>query len=242
MVDSNSENFVVGKNFVRGNNVVIGNGCVIGNNVVVHDDSIIGDNVRIDDNVVIGKKPMKAVTSAITIDVVLEPTSIGNKSLIGTNVIIYRGAKIGFDCLVADLATIRENVSVGDKTIVGRNVAIENNCSIGNLCKLETNSYITAHSTLKDNVFISPGVLTSNDNYAGRSEKRFSEFKGVTIEKGGRVGVGAIILPGKIIEEDSLVGAGALLTKNTVPKKIFLGSPAKEFRDVPVDQLLENQK
>jgi acetyltransferase-like isoleucine patch superfamily enzyme len=85
-------------------------------------------------------------------------------------------------------------------------------------------------------------VATSNDNYVGRTKERFKHFKGVTVRKGGRIGVNATILPGKIIGEDTLVAAGALVTKNTAPRKIMAGVPARELRDVPKEQLLENQE
>ena len=148
---------------------------------------------------------------------------------------------MGNKILVADLSTIRENVTIGNFTIVGRGVAIENFCKIGSYCKLETNVYITAYSELEDYCFIAPCVATSNDNYMGRNKERFKHFKGVIVKKGGRIGLNATILPGKVIAEDSQVAAGAIVTKDTPPKKIVLGAPAKVWGDVPEDQLLENQ-
>lgn len=231
----------VGRFTVIDDDVSIGDGCVIGNNVVIHAGSRIGSNVRIDDGTVIGKQPMKAANSATTKEQELAPASISDNCIIGTGVVIYAGSQIGNKVLVADLATIRENVTVGDFTIVGRCVAIENFCKIGSYCKLETNVYITAYSELEDRVFVAPCVATSNDNFVGRTKERFKHFKGVTIKKGGRIGVNATILPGKVIGEDTLVAAGALVSKDTPPRKIVAGVPAKPFRDVPPEQLLENQ-
>jgi len=226
---------------VIGERVKIGKDCVIGNNVTIHNDTVIGDNVRIDDGTVIGKLPMRAANTAVTKDDALPHCTIDSNCIIGTNVVIYRGSKIGEKVLIADLSTVRENVTIGKATIVGRGVAIENKCNIGKYVKLETNVYITAYSDIEDRVFVAPCVATSNDNYVGRTEERFKHFKGVTIKKGARVGVNATILPGKKIGEDSLVGAGALVTKDTPPKKIVVGAPAKPLRDVPKEQLLENQ-
>ncbi len=226
---------------VIGESVQIGRDCVIGNNVTIHADTVIGDNVRIDDGTIIGKLPMRAANTAVTKDEALPPCTIASNCIIGANVVIYRGSKIGEKVLIADLSTVRENVTIGKATIVGRGVAIENKCTIGKYVKLETNVYITAYSDIEDRVFVAPCVATSNDNYVGRTEERFKHFKGVTIKKGARVGVNATILPGKKIGEDSLVGAGALVTKDTPPKKIVVGAPAKALRDVPKEQLLENQ-
>jgi len=236
-----SDDVTLGFNVVIMDNVSIGKGCVIGNNVVIYEGSEIGEFVRIDDNTVIGKKPMKAANSAVTKDQDLQPPKIGNNCIIGSSCVIYRGCDISHKVLVADLSTIRENVIIGESTIVGRGVAIENFCTIGSFCKLETNVYITAYSTIEDKCFIAPCVATSNDNFVGRTKERFKHFKGVTVKKGGRIGVHSTILPGKTIGEDALVAAGSVVTKDVPEKKIVLGVPAKEFRDVPSEQLLENQ-
>ncbi len=226
---------------VIGDNVVVGAGCAIGHNVIIHDGTKIGDNVRIDDGTVVGKRPMRAANSAVTSDKEVPAAVIASNCMIGAHVVIYRGCTLGNKVLVADLSTIRENVTVGDFTIVGRGVAIENFCTIGRYVKLETNVYITAYSDVADRVFVAPCVATSNDNYIGRSEDRFKHFKGVIVKRGGRIGVNATILPGITIGSDSLVAAGALVTKDTPDKKIVAGVPAKVFRDVPEDQLLDNQ-
>ena len=143
--------------------------------------------------------------------------------------------------MIADLATIREAVSVGDFTIVGRGVAIENKCTVGRYCKLETNVYLAAYSTIEDRVFLAPGVLTSNDNFIGRTEERFKHFKGATVRRGGRVGVGAVLLPGIEIESDAVVAAGAVQTRNADEDTIYAGVPARKFGAVPAEQKLDNQ-
>ncbi|NNE69753.1 MAG: N-acetyltransferase [Rhodothermales bacterium] len=219
----------------------IGDGCEIGSHVVIHAGSRIGSAVRIDEHTSVGKQPMRAPNSAVTRERELPPAVIGDRCLIGANAVIYTGCTLGEKVLVADLASVREDVSVGAFTIVGRGVAIENHCTVGAYCKLETNVYITAYSTLEDRVFVAPGTLTSNDNFMGRTEERFKHFKGVTIRRGGRLGVGAVILPGRTIEKDGVVAAGALLTHDVEAGQIEAGHPARPFRDVPEDQLLDNQ-
>ena len=234
-------NVTIGYNSYIGPHVTIGDGCNIGCGVVIHDGTRIGSNIRIDDNSVLGKFPMKAANSATTKDQELPVLVIDDDCIIGTSAVIYRGARFGRKVLVADLSTIRENVEIGDFTIVGRGVAVENFCKIGKYCKLETNVYITAYSLIEDRVFVAPCVATSNDNFVGRTEERFKHFKGVTVKKGGRIGVGAVILPGKITGEDALIAAGTLLTKDAPPKQIIAGVPGRKFREVPSEQFLENQ-
>lgn len=235
------EGTTLGEFCVVGENVTIGKGCRIGNHVVIHADTKVGDTVRIDDHASLGKKPMKAANSATTKEQELPPLEVGELSIVGTGVVLYRGAKIDGKVLMADLATIRENVTIGRGTIVGRGVTVENFCTVGRFCKLESECYITAYSTLEDRVFIAPGVVTSNDNYVGRTAERFKHFKGVTVKKGARVGAGTVTLPGVVIGEDALVAAGSVVTADVPARKIVLGTPARVWRDVPVEQLLENQ-
>ncbi|MFT5871853.1 MAG: UDP-2-acetamido-3-amino-2,3-dideoxy-glucuronate N-acetyltransferase [Clostridium sp.] len=242
-----SEKSKLGKNVSMGhfvvieNDVVIGDNCVLGSNVVIRTGTIIAGNVRIDDNTVIGKMPMRSVNSIFKGEEELLPAQISEGCLIGAGVIIYCGCTIGEKTLIADTAVIRENVTVGSKTIIGRAATIENFCTVGSNCKIQTNVYLTAYSEVEDYVFIAPCVTTSNDNYAARSKERFGKFKGVTIKKGGRIGAGAVILPGIIIHEDGFVAAGSVVTKDVEIGKIVVGSPAKVMRDVPEDQLLKNQ-
>ena len=230
----------IGFNAIIMDGAVIGDHVSIGNNVVIYEDSRIGAHCRIDDNSIVGKKPLFSPRSISKPPADLRPAIIGDACQIGANVIIYAQATIGERNLIADLATIRENVSIGDLNIIGRNVSIENYVNIGSRNKFETNCYITAYSTVEDYCFVAPCAATSNDNYMARDKERFNHFKGVTIKRGGRIGVHATILPGTTIEEDGTVAAGAVVTRDVPAGKIVLGSPAKPAREVPEAQLLKN--
>lgn len=231
----------LGHNTVVQENAKVGANCRFGSGVVIHPGSIIGNNVRIDDNTVIGKLPMKAALSAVTEDQLLDPCVIGNDCMIGAMVVIYRGCIVNTKVMVADLASLRENVEVGEYTIIGRGVTIENKVKVGSRCKLETEAYITALSEIGDGCFIAPEVTFTNDNFLGRTKDRFKFHKGVTMKRGSRIGANVTVLPGLTLGEDALVAAGSVVTRDVPARKIVLGSPAKVWRDVPVDQLLENQ-
>src|SRR5258708_6873546 len=231
----------LGHNSVVSKNVQIGENCRIGSCVIVHPDTGIGNNVRIDDHAVVGKLPMKAALSAITEEQQLPPCVIGDDVIVGTSVVIYRGCKLNKSVMVADLASVRENAEIGELTIVGRGVTVENKVRIGKRCKLETEAYITALSEIEDGCFIAPEVTFTNDNFLGRTKDRFKYHKGVTMKRGARIGANVTVLPGITIHEDALVAAGSVVTKDVPAKKIVMGTPARVLRDVPADQLLENQ-
>ena len=73
---------------------------------------------------------------------------------------------------------------------------------------------MTAYSTLEDDVFIAPCVVTTNDNFMGRTEKRKALMRGPLIRRGARIGGGAVLLPGIEIGEEAFVGAGAVVTRD----------------------------
>jgi UDP-2-acetamido-3-amino-2,3-dideoxy-glucuronate N-acetyltransferase len=233
---------VMGDNVVIEEGVTVGEGCGLGHNVVIHAGSCLGCHVIVGDNTVIGRRPMRSVRSALAPAKGYGPCSIADDVQIGCGCVLYAGVSIARQVMVADLATVREAVTIGEQTIVGRGVAIENDCRIGKRCKLETNAYITAYSELEDDVFVAPMVATSNDNYMARGSDRSRHFKGVTVKHGGRIGVNATVLPGRTIEEQGVVAAGAVVTHDVPARVIVAGSPARVLRDVPKDQLLENQE
>jgi len=233
------QNVTLGFNVIIEEDATIGNRVKIGHNVVIYAGTEIGEGSHIHDNVVIGKKPMRAARSIMKEQKSYEPAKIGVRCTIGTNVVVYTQSILEDEAFVADLATIRENVMIGRQTIIGRNVTVENECRIGACCKIETNAYITAFSTIEDYVFVAPGVVTSNDNYIGRTEKRFQAFKGCTIKRGGRVAANATLLPGVVVESEAVVGAGSVARKTLKSGMVYVGNPAKELRPVDEEQLLD---
>lgn len=220
----------------------VGANCRIGCYAVIHEDTVIGDDVRVDDHAVLGKLPMKAAASAVTKLRDLSPLTIANGCLIGAHVIVYRGAAIGAHVMLADQATVREDVTIGELTIIGRGVTVENKVSIGRRCKIETEAYITALSSIGEGCFVAPEVTFTNDNFLGRTKERFKHHKGVTLERGARVGANVTFLPGLTVGADALVAAGSLVTRDVPARMIVMGVPARPLRPVPEEQLLDNQE
>lgn len=231
-----------GANLVVEENVAIGDGVRIGHNVVIHADTRVGAGSVISDNAVLGRRPMRPAFGTLAVDDRLGPCVLGERCHVGTSSVVYRGARLGEDVFVADLASIREDVEIGAATIVGRGVYVENRVRVGHHVKLEANCYITAESDVGDFCFVAPYVVTTNDNFLGRTKERFKHRKGCTLKAGARVGAGAVLLPGVTVREDGLVAAGAVVTRDVPAERIVAGVPAADFREVPAAQLLRNQE
>jgi acetyltransferase-like isoleucine patch superfamily enzyme len=151
---------------------------------------------------------------------------------------VFAGAKLGARVLVGDGACVRERCVIGDDVVIGHGSLVENDTTIGARTKIQAQAYITAYTTVEDDVFIAPRVVTTNDNFMGRTEKRHKLRKGPTIRRGARIGGGAVLLPGVEVGEEALVGAGAVVTKDVPARAVVVGNPARVLRDVPDDELL----
>ncbi|MEK9780999.1 MAG: acyltransferase, partial [Gammaproteobacteria bacterium] len=82
---------------------------------------------------------------------------------------------------------------------------------------------------IEDDVFIGPNVTFTNDKFP-RSKSKINNFKKTIIKKGSSIGGGSTILPGLIIGENAMIGAGSVVTKNVADNSLVYGNPAKHIK------------
>jgi acetyltransferase-like isoleucine patch superfamily enzyme len=204
---------------------------------VVYPGTVLGQGVKVLEHAVVGKQPTLSPRSTATRDP-LPPTEIGDGTVVSTGAIVFAGARIGKRVIVGDQSCVRERVMLGDDVVVGRGSLIENDTTVGSRTRIQADAYVTAYSTLEEDVFIAPCVVTTNDNFMGRTERRLELMKGPTIRRGARIGGGAIICPGVEIGAEAFVGAGAVVTKDVEPSVVVVGNPARVIRAVSEGELL----
>jgi acetyltransferase-like isoleucine patch superfamily enzyme len=211
----------------------------IADTAIVHPGTVVGEGCKILDYAVVGKQPTLSPRSTAKREE-LPPLELGAGTIVSTGAVVFAGTTVGERAIVGDQACVRERCTIGDDVVIGRGSLVENDTSIGALTKIQAHAYITAYSLLEDNVFIAPCVITTNDNFMGRTEKRHGLVKGPTIRRGARVGGGAVLLPGIEIGEEAFIGAGAVVLHDVPPRALMVGSPARQIREVPDEELLEN--
>lgn len=223
------EDCTMGENVTIGSFCVIGN-CTIGDNCIIHSHVTIGDDVYIEEDVeifegaVIGKHPQGAGATSRPIEYD-KCIRIGTRSNIGPHTIIYYDVHIGHNTLIGDGASIREQSRIGDYCIISRYVTINYNVQVGNHVKIMDSSHITGNTLIEDDVFISALVGTANDNSFSRHYNQ--GVSGPWFKEKAFVGLGANILPSVVINEKSIIGAGALVTKNVEEETFVKGIPAR---------------
>ena len=225
---------------VLGEGAAIGAGVQFGANVTVHEGTVVGDGCS-------DRRQRRARAPAGALGPLDRPprraraaAARSRDARVSAGAVLSAGTTLGDGCVVGDLATVRERCTIGDDVVIGRGVCVENDTTIGAHTKIQTNAYITAYCTLEEHVFIAPCVVTTNDNFMGRTERRHALIKGATIRRGARVGGGATLLPGDRGRRRRRSSARARWSSATCrPGMIVVGVPARVLRDVPADELLE---
>jgi UDP-2-acetamido-3-amino-2,3-dideoxy-glucuronate N-acetyltransferase len=190
----------------------------------VYPGAVLGSDVSLGDGAVIGKPPVLAAGSSAAGEEP-HPARLGDGVSVGAGAVVLAGAVIGDGCVVGDQAHVRERTSIGAGSVVGRGVSVENDVRVGARVRLQTNAYITAWSIVEDDVFVAPGVLTTNDPTAGRRQPG-QELRGPSLRRACRIGAGAVLLPGVEVGEEAFVGAGAVVTKDVPDGALVMGVPA----------------
>ena len=104
--------------------------------------------------------------------------------------------------------------------------------------KIQTQVYVTAYMTIEDDVFVGPGVTTTNDDTMGRHDTAYA-LRGPMLRRACRVGGGVTLCPGVEIGEEAFIAAGAIVTRDIPPRGVAMGVPARVVREVGDEDLLE---
>jgi acetyltransferase-like isoleucine patch superfamily enzyme len=218
----------------------VGPGVTFGANVTVHPGTRIAAGCTIDDGAVLGKPARLAAHSRAREDAVAggPGLELGEGVRVGAHAVLLAGSRVGRDTIVGDQAYVRERAAIGRATVIGRGSSVDNDVLVGDRVRMQSNVYVTAHSVVEDDVFLAPGVMTTNDHTMGR-HARVGPPAGARLRRASRIGGGAIVLPGIEVGEEAFVAAGAVVTRDVAPRAVVIGVPARVVGEVPDEDLLE---
>lgn len=137
---------------------------------------------------------------------------------------VHPSVVIGENTAIWSFAVLLADTIIGSNCAVGSSCYIGKRCKIGNNVRIQDKAHITDETIIEDDVFIGPCVVTMNDRHP-RSGKSYT-MEPPYFERGCSIGAGAVILPGVRIGENSMVGAGAVVTKSIPPNVVVTGIPA----------------
>ncbi len=147
---------------------------------------------------------------------VAEGATIGEGTRVWQYVVVLAGARIGSGCNLC------------------AHTFVEGDVLVGNNVTLKSGVYLWDGTRIEDDVFIGPNATFTNDKMP-RSQVYPEFFSGITVRRGASIGANATILPGIVIGEYAMVGAGAVVTRDVEPYCVVAGNPARVIRKLPSD-------
>lgn len=138
---------------------------------------------------------------------------------------------IGENTMIWQFCVVLKNAKIGTNCNVNCHVFVENDVYIGNNVTIKPGVQIWDGITLEDNVFIGPNVTFTNDHFPQSKNTDF-EIRRTLVKKGASIGANATILGGITIGENTLIGAGSVVTKDIPANEIWVGNPAKFLKKI----------
>jgi len=160
-----------------------------------------------------------------------EETIIGDGAIIRSHTVIYAGNRIGKGFQTGNKANIREKNVIGDNVSIGTLSVIEHHVKIGNGVRIHSQAFIPEYCIIEDGSWIGPNVVLTNAKYP-RSKNVKESLRGVHIKRNAKIGANATLLPGIIIGENVLVGAGSVVTRDVCKNAVVAGNPAKIIKSI----------
>jgi acetyltransferase-like isoleucine patch superfamily enzyme len=121
--------------------------------------------------------------------------------------------------------------SIGDDCFIGPFTEIQQGAVIGKRSRIQSHTFICDLVTIGDDCFIGHGVVFINDLFSegGPASGDRTKYKTTTIGHHVSIGSNATILPVNIADH-TVIGAGAVVTKDITEPGIYAGNPAKLVR------------
>ncbi len=216
----------------------VGDGTEIGACAIVYAGTVIGDDCVIEAGATLGKRPRLRPGSSAARSGELAPLRLADAVVVCCGAVVYAGTTIARQVIIGDQSQVRERVHIGARSIVGRGSSVDFDAHVGERVAIQSGVYVTGGSVVEDDVFLGPGVQTTNDDAMGR-HARGEGLSGPVFRRACRVGGGAVLVPGVEVGEEAFVAAGAVVTRDVLPRQVVMGVPARAVREVKDEDLLE---
>mgnify|MGYP006095535545 FL=1 len=146
--------------------------------------------------------------------------------------------QVGKNVIINDFVNVY-GCTIDDGTKIGPFVEIQNNVYIGKNCKISSHTFICEGVNIKNGVFVGHNVSFINDKFPFAVNQDFSlknnsdwELMKTVVNDKVSIGTSSTILGGIQIGENSIIGAGSVVTKDVPANVIVAGNPAKILRQL----------
>ena len=185
---------------------------------------VIGPGADLQAPCILGKAPRGAAHGEL-------PLVIGANAVIRPFTTIYAGSTFGDRLQTGQGASIREDNVVADDASIGANAVLEFGNRIGSRVRIHSGCFLEM-VTIEDDVFVGPHVVFTDDPHPMNCP-RYKDCKGgPVVRRLARIGANVTILPGVVVGENALVGAGSVVVDDVPPGAVVVGNPARVVKYV----------
>jgi acetyltransferase-like isoleucine patch superfamily enzyme len=193
-------------------------------NTKIYPNVHLGEDATIGDFVVLGEPPRGKEPGELE-------TRVGARAVIRSHTVIYAGNHIGDNFQSGHGVLIREENEIGDHVSIGSHSIVEHHVRIGNGVRLHSNVFVPEFSILEDDCWLGPNVVITNARHP-RSRTVKERLQGATIKRRAKIGANATLLPGVVVGENALVGAGAVVVEDVPANAVVVGNPARVIKSI----------
>jgi len=125
----------------------------------------------------------------------------------------------GLDFALAISPDVRYSrfVTFGTGCVIASGSVLTSHITVGNHCLINLNCTIGHDTVMEDYCVLAPGVHISGCSH---------------LEEGVEIGAGGVVIPGKRIGRNSIIGAGAVVTTDIPANSVAVGVPAKVVKSL----------
>jgi len=142
--------------------------------------------------------------------------------------VIDEGCTIGKGTKIWHFSHIMKDSVIGEKCNIGQNVVVSPGVRLGNNVKVQNNVSIYTGVICEDDVFLGPSMVFTNIINPRSAVIRRDLYVKTMVRRGASIGANATIICGNEIGEYSLIGAGAVITKDVKPYALVVGIPGRQ--------------
>ncbi len=143
--------------------------------------------------------------------------------------VIDEGSSIGNGCKIWHFSHVMADSILGEKCNLGQNVVVSPGVKLGRNVKVQNNVSIYTGVICEDDVFLGPSMVFTNIVNPRSAVIRRDQYVETLVKKGASIGANATVICGNTIGEFSLIGAGAVITKDVKPFGLVVGNPSRQI-------------
>jgi len=163
----------------------------------------------------------------------IHPTAkLGENVVVGINVIVAENVVVGDNCFIGHNSFIRNNAKIGDRVSIRYSCLIDPYVIVGDDVKVFPFAILSTGTVVEDKAYIGPLSVCINTNKFGLHRSGDSDYIPPTIKYGAILATGSLVKGGATVGRNSILGFGSVLTKDMPDNEIWIGNPAKKYKDV----------